>query len=233
MCMHYLFFDEAYHHEKPAQIVFAGWAVEQDRLNRNLTRLRQLFRTPVLNSIDGMLGDLNAWAIVARASLDLALFRSGEIDGTDDIARMARKDNVWSTCSIFLVNTVFSGFYKRGESLATVDVFHDPKSLTAAHDEARCKALRGLVVQHAKQFATGQNHKLFKKLRIRRVESVAKQPDLRSASKFEIGVWVSDRLCSSADAVEVGQFSRIQSFDMSEELRRTIQQFDGKRFEDD
>jgi len=40
-----LFFDEAYHHEKPGQVAFAGWAVEQDRLNRSLVRLQGLSRT--------------------------------------------------------------------------------------------------------------------------------------------------------------------------------------------
>jgi hypothetical protein len=230
--MHYLFFDESYTRKNPGKVVFAGWAVEQDRLNRKLMRLQDLSETPVLNSIDGMLEDLDAWAIVTSASLDPALFRSGESDGTDDIPRMSRTDNVWSTCSTSLVVALVSGFYKRGEDLATVDVYHDPKSLTPAHDEARRKALRGLVVQHAKGFSTARNKKLFKKLTIRRIESVAKPSDFLSANKFQLGVWVSHKLCSS-DAVEGSQFSRIRSYDMSEEVRRTIQQFDGKRFEDD
>jgi len=187
----------------------------------------------VLNSIDGMLEDLDAWAIVTRASLDPALFRSGEIDGTDDVARMSRTDNVWATCSTFLVTALLSGFYKRGEDLATADIYHDPKSLTPAHDEARCKVLRGLVVRDAKQFSNRQNNRLFKKLNIRRIEAVAKPASFQDADKFQIGVWVSDPLCSSADVVKTTQFSRIRSFDMSVEVRRTIQQFDGKRFEDD
>jgi len=183
-----LFFDEAYHHEKPGQVAFAGWAVEQDRLNRSLVRLQGLSRTPVLNSIDGMLEDLDAWAIVTRASLDPALFRSGEIDGTDDVARMSRTDNVWATCSTFLVTALLSGFYKRGEDLATADIYHDPKSLTPAHDEARCKVLRGLVVRDAKQFSNRQNNRLFKKLNIRRIEAVAKPASFQDADKFQIGV---------------------------------------------
>jgi hypothetical protein len=231
--MHYLFFDESYTRKSPGKVVFAGWVVEQDRLNRKLLRLQELSKTPVLNSIDGLLNDLDAWAIVARASLDLVLLRSGEIDGTDDVARMSRTDNVWATCSTFLVGALISGFYKRGEYLATVDVYHDPKSLTPAHDDARRQALRGLVVQHAKEFSTARNNNLFKRLNIRRIESVAKPPNFLQADKFQIGVWVSHKLSSSADPAEVGQFSRIRSYDMSEEVRRTIQQYDGKRFEDD
>jgi hypothetical protein len=231
--MHYLFFDESYTRKDAGKVVFAGWAVEQDRLNRKLMRLEELSKTPVLVSIDAMLQDLDAWAIVTRAALDPTLFRSGEIDGTDDVARMSRTDNVWATCSTFLVTTIISGFYKRGEDLATLDVYHDPKSLTPAHDEARRKALRGLVVQHAKEFSAARNNRLFKKLNIRRIECVAKPTSFLSANKFQIGVWVSHKLCSSADAFEAGQFSRIRSYDASEEVRRTIQQFDGKEFDDD
>jgi hypothetical protein len=231
--MHYLFFDESYPGNSPGKVVFAGWAVGQDRLNRTPRRLQELSRTPVLSSIDRMLEDLQAWAVVTRANLDPALFRLGDTDGTDDVARMSRTDNVWATCSTFLVSTLISGFYARREDLATVDVYHDPKSLKSAHDEARRQILRGLVVQNAKEFSAAGNSKLFKKLNIRRIESVAKPLDSLSADKFQIGVWVSDRLCSSADAAGAGQFSRIRSYDMSEEVRRTIQQFDGKKFEDD
>jgi hypothetical protein len=231
--MHYLFFDESYPRNSPGKVVFAGWAVEQDRLNRRPMRLQELSRTPVLGSIDRMLEDLQAWAVVTRANLDPRLFRSTDIDGTDDVARMSRTDNVWATCSTFLVSTLISGFYARSEDLATVDVYHDPKSLKPAHDDARRQVLRGLVVQNAKEFSTAGKSNLFKKLNIRRIESVAKPSDSLSADKFQIGVWISDKLCSSADAADVGQFSRIRSYDMSEEVRRTIQQFDGKRFEDD
>jgi hypothetical protein len=232
--VHALFvFDESYPRKSCGQIIFAGWAVEQDRLNRKPVPLQELSRTPVLSSIDGMLEDLDAWAVVTRASLDPALFRSGTIDGTDDVARMSRTDNVWATCSTFLVTTLISGFYARGEDLATLDVYHDPKSLKPAHDEARRQVLRGLVVRNAKEFSTARNRELFKKLNIRRIEPVAKPSDHLSANKFQIGVWLSDKLCSSANAVEVDQFSRIRSYDMSEEVRRTVQQFDGREFEDD
>jgi hypothetical protein len=231
--MHYLFFDESYSRKSCGQIIFAGWAVEQDRLNRKPVRLQELSRTPVLSSVNGMLEDLDAWAVVTRASLDPALFRSGEMDGTDDVARMSRTDNVWATCSTFLVTALIAGFFARVEGLATIDVYHDPKSLTPAHDEARRQVLRSSVVRNAKEFSTARNPELFKKLNIRRIEPVAKPSDPLSANKFQIGVWVSHKLCSSADAVEAGQFSRIRTTDMSEEVRRTIQQFDGREFEDD
>jgi len=196
-------------------------------------RLPELSKTPVLDSIDAVLESLDAWAILTRVILDSTLFRSGEIDGTDDVVRMSRTDNVWAICSTFLVNTIISGFYQRREDLATLDVYHDPKSLTPSHDEARRKALRGLLVRHAKEFSSARNGKLFKKLSIRRIECVAKPTGLPSADKFQIGVWVAHKLCSSADQAEAGQFHRIRNYDMSEEVRRTIQQFDGKEFEDD
>jgi hypothetical protein len=231
--MHYLFFDESYAHRSPGKLAFAGWAVEQDRFNRRPKRQRELSRTPVLNSIDVMLGDLDAWAVLIKVSLDPSLFRSGEIDGTDDVARMPRTDNIWATCSTFLITKLLTGFFTRREELATIDVYHDPKSLKPDLDEALGKSLRGSVVQTAKNVSAAFGSKLFEKLNIRRIEPVAKPSDFSSADKFQVGVWVSDRLCSYADAVEAGHFSRIRSYDVSEEVRRTIQQYDGKRFEDD
>jgi hypothetical protein len=229
--MHYLFFDESYPAKSRGKIIFAGWVVEQDRFNRNPNRLQDLSKTPVLNSINEMLENLDAYAVVSTASLDSTLFRSGEDDGTDDIARMSRTDNIWTTCSTFLVNTLLAEFFGRNKDLATIDIHHDPKTLTINHNEVRCNTLRGSVVRHAKEAA--RNKKLFEKLNIRRIESVAKPLDYRNADKFQIGVWVSDKLCSSDGAVKSRRFSRIRSFDMSEEVRRTIQQFDGKNFEDD
>jgi hypothetical protein len=232
MCMHYLFFDESYPRKSHGKIILAGWAVEQDRLNRRRVGLKELSKTPVLNSINEMLEDLGALAVVATAALDSALFRSGAEDGTDDVARMSRTDNIWTTCSTLLVNTLLAEFFSRGKDLATIDIYHDPKSLTSDHEEARRKALRGLVVRHAKEASVARGNMLFKKLNIRRIESVAKPLGYLNADKFQVGIWVSDKLCSSADAVQGRRFSRIRGYDMSEEVRRTIQQFDGKKFED-
>jgi hypothetical protein len=229
--MHYLFFDESY--PSIAKLVVAGWVVEQHRLNRNFTSLQTLLRTSRVNDVNEMLKNLEARAVIATTVLDPALFRAGKIDGTDDVPRMTRTNNVWATCSTFLVTALIAELFARREALSTIDLYHDPKSLTPAHDEARCRILRNSVIRNAKDFSTARNLEMFRKLNIRRIEPVAKPSDYGVADKFQMGVWVSDKLCTSAHAAESGQFSRIRTTNMSEEVRRTIQQFDGKKFEDD
>ena len=63
----------------------AAWAVEQDSLNRHVDRLPELYRPPILKAINSMFESLDAHAVLATATLDTALYRSGETDRTDDI----------------------------------------------------------------------------------------------------------------------------------------------------
>lgn len=99
--MHYIFLDESYSSGNGQKtIIMAAWIVEQARYNRFFSTSPDLYRTPVLERITAMLEALDAWAIVARADLDEELFRTGEIDGTDDIPSMSRSDNIWSQCFV-------------------------------------------------------------------------------------------------------------------------------------
>jgi len=63
----------------------AAWAVEQDSLNRHVDQLPELYRPPILKAINSMFESLDAHAVLATATLDTALYRSGETDRTDDI----------------------------------------------------------------------------------------------------------------------------------------------------
>jgi hypothetical protein len=82
--MYYLFIDESYLTDPGRRtIVMGAWAVEQDKWTRNVCQLADLYRPPVLKSIQVMLESLNASAVLTRASLDPALSRAGEVDGTD------------------------------------------------------------------------------------------------------------------------------------------------------
>jgi hypothetical protein len=69
----------------------AAWGVEQDRWNRQSGNL-QLYRTPVLDTILAAFDSLDAHAVIGTAILDNSVFRSGELDGTDDIREMSRTD---------------------------------------------------------------------------------------------------------------------------------------------
>ncbi len=230
--MHYLFFDESYKQAKgQTTIVVAAWAIEQLGLNRFAEHLSELYRPPVLERIDSVLNSLDAQAVVGSATLDATIFRPGEIDGTNDVAAMARTDNIWSQCLIFLVGALIERLLRRGQEVGTIDIHFDPKSLKRDHFEAIERTLGELLVSEAKRYAYERGSKLLKRLKIRRFQPVTKPSGGRAPDKFQMGTWVADKLCSNFDRIRKTRHrSRIQAFDMSDVVRRTVQQFDGKSF---
>ena len=235
--MHYLFLDESYSPRVGRKtIIMAAWLVEQARFNRYFSTSPDLHRTPVLHGINSMLESLDAWAVVAWADLDEKLFRTGETDGTDDIPSMARTDNIWSQCFIFVVGNLIAKVVHEGNDLGTVDIHFDPKSLKLAHAGAVSATLRNMLVKEAKRYASqlaqlsGARLPLLKKLKIRRIEPVSKAPNGQALDKFQTGTWVADKLCSSYEIIRIRSLTRIVAIDMSEVVRKTVQQFDGKSF---
>jgi hypothetical protein len=235
--MHYLFLDESYPPGLGRKtIIMAAWLVEQARFNRYFSTSPDLHRTPVLDGINSMLESLDGWAAVAWADLDESLFRTGETDGTDDIPSMARTDNIWSQCFIFVVGNLIAKVVYEGKDLGTVDIHLDPKSLKLAHAGAVGATLRNMLVREAKRYASqlaqlsGARLPLLRKLKIRRIEPVTKAPNSLALDKFQTGTWIADKLCSSHEIIRPRGLSRILAIDMSEVVRKTVQQFDGKSF---
>lgn len=235
--MHYLFLDESYSQGAGRKTIIMGaWLVDQAAFNRYFSSAPELHRTPVLDGINSMLASLGAWAIVAWADLGESVFRFGETDGTDDIQSMARADNIWSQCFIFISGNLIAKMVYERKDLETVDVHFDPKSLKQAHAVAVDGTLRDLMVREAKRYASqlaqlsGARSPLLKKLKIRRIEPVAKAASGQALDKFQTGTWVADKVCSSYGVIRTGNFPRIFALDMSEVVRRTVQQFDGKSF---
>lgn len=231
--MHYFFLDESYPPPAPGQkkIVMAAWAVEQHTWGPNTARRFDLFKPPILERICSMLESLDGSAVAATATLDESLFRAGEIDGTNDIPSMARPDLIWSMSATFVLGILVLELLKQNREVGTIDIHFDPKSLKSAHSEAWQKTLRQLVVNEAKRFASQRGFKQLRKLKIRRVEPVTKPDVGQIPDKFQMGTWVADKLCLHFDEIEALEgSSRISSHDMSESVRRTTQQFDGKAF---
>ena len=235
--MHYIFLDESYSSENGQKtIIMAAWIVEQARCNRFFSTSPELYRTPVLEGITAMLETLDAWVIVARADLDEKLFRTGEIDGTDDIPSMSRSDNIWSQCFIFAVGNLIANAVYVGEDVGTVDIYFDPKSLKATHAAAIAATLRNLLVRMAKQYASqfaqrsAARLQLLKNFTIRRIEAVSKAPHNQPLDKFQTGTWIAHKLCSFEGTIRSGAFKRIFHMNMSKVVAKTVQQFDGKSF---
>jgi hypothetical protein len=233
--MHYFFLDESYPPATPGQkkIVMAAWAVEQRMWNWNEKTASGfgLFKTPVLKPICSMLASLNGAAFAGIASLDELLYRAGEIDSTNEIPAMKRPDLIWSTSAVFVLGTLIFNLLQHSREIGTVDIYFDSKNLKLAHSEAWKKTLRELVVKMAKRFALERDLGQLKKLNIRRIEPVKKANHLADVSnKFQMGAWVADKLCSHFDELNALKCHQVSVLDMSESVRRTTQQFDGKSF---
>jgi hypothetical protein len=232
--MHYIFVDEAYHdHDDSRDIVVAAWAVEQQLLNdrlRVMSQLRQRGNSPILARIISAFESLDGFAVVARANLSKSVFRPRETDGTDDVPAMARTDNVWSMSVIFTVGGLIRHLGAKGQDVGTVDIYYDRRDLKPRHTAAIEGTLRNLLVSEARRFGAERGMRHFKNLAIRRIEKVGK-PKNHTPTRFQDGTWISDRLCANLEQVIAGGgMSRIVVADMSDEVRRTIQQFDGKSF---
>ena len=139
-----------------------------------------------------MFESLDAWAIVAWAYLDESLFRTGEIDGADDIRSMARSDNIGSQCFIFVGGNLIAKMVYEGKDVETVDIHFDLKSLKGDHSAAVDATLRNMFVQEAKRYASqlaqlSSARRLLRKLNIRRIEPVRKAPQRSSARQVPNG----------------------------------------------
>ena len=235
--MHYLFVDESYSGGQPPKaITMAGWIVEQARFNRYFSTSPNLHIPPVVDQINSMLETLDAWAVVGRADLDEKLFRAGEIDGTDDVSSMARTDNIWSQCFVFTVAALIAKSVREGKDVEGMDIHYDPKSLKVEHSSAIEATLRNQLVGIAKGYATQVAQRsaarahLLTKLKIRRITPVTKPRTNTVLDKFQTGTWAADKLCSAYKIIQKRGFSRIIAKDMSEVVRRTVQQFKGRSY---
>jgi hypothetical protein len=117
----------------------------------------ELYKTPVLRSLSSTFDALEARTSISTADLENALFRSGEIDGADDIPSMARTDNIWSQCVIYGVTGLIVNLVKAGQEIGTTDIYFDPKSLKGEHFQAIQGTLQKLVVVLAKGYANALN----------------------------------------------------------------------------
>jgi hypothetical protein len=229
--MHDIFIDEAYSRTGTrTKIALASWAVEQGAWSRQAERLAELYKAPVLRFLSLMFDALDARASISTADLENALFRSGEIDGADDIPSMARTDNIWSQCVIYGVSGLIVDLAKAGREIGTVDIYFDPKSLKLEHFQAIQGTLQKQVVALAKGYANALNSPLLRKFSIRRIEPVEKAQRGQVANKFQAGIWVAHKLCTNSEEILRLNPQRITHHDITDVVRRTAQQFDGIPF---
>ena len=227
--MHYIFLDEAYTKASDGDhiIVVASWAVPQGSWSIRAKSFPDLYKPPLLDRIDSMLKSHDVFAILAWAKLPPTLYKSGEVDGTDDIPRMARTDNAWSQCVTFSVMRLVLEFALAKRELGTVDIYSDPKNLTAAHALALETLLRTTVVDMIRRETVASGLGFLRKFKIRHFNAVRKPRIGEKPTKLQVGTWVSHKVCEhSAAVIQSGGLSRIIPHDISEVVKSSLRQFE-------
>lgn len=230
-----MFLDETYRDTSEGRvIVIAAWAARQARVNDRLdvlTDLQKRGTTPFFLRLDSALTTLDGLALVSKANLRRSLFKPGEIDRTIDVRGMARSDNIWSVAIIFTVGYLLRLLILNSHAIQTVDVFFDQKNLTEDHMDALKRTLSKTLVREGRRFSAQLGWNYLSNLHIRRISPVSKPQKDAVQNKFQIGTWISHKLCAKSDELfDTKGRTRIKIEDASEVITRTVQQFEGKRF---
>jgi hypothetical protein len=232
--MHYFFLDESYRLVSGQKnIIFSSWAVEQHKWRSTTASAFDLFKPPIFERVYSMFESLDASASLARAALDPSFYRPAQIDATTDIPKMSRTDTVWATAAVFALVSLMAEIMLRDQQISLVDIHYDNKTLPLAAHKSLELILRERIPDTGKPILTARGFGyLIKNLNVRRIVPVSKENHLGAIQdKFTMGTWVADKMCPHIEEIESGKFrNRIGFSDISGEIRRTAQRFDGKSY---
>lgn len=229
--MLYLFLDETYRKLRDGRRFIIGcMAVPQSRWNDCFTHVHELDlpgKEPRAHRVNAYLGQLGGLGVLAFSDVRSARMRRGEIDGTGDIPRMSRMDNLWSMCLAFAVAKTLMSALVRGNSFSTVDTYYDPKSLKGPHREALEHELRDRVGKRLKELRKHHHLNLGRSIRIRRIEEVPKAASGTAPDKLQTGTGLAHRLCGMRGLVPGPEdiFSHVKVYDNTSVLDVAMEPF--------
>lgn len=157
-----------------------------------------------LQAIDDLLSSIGGVGVLVYADLQGELLSPHEIDGTTDIPRMSRMDNVWSQLTLSAVFASLAWLQHSGVSVGAVNLYYDRRDLTAAHRTQFENVLRQNLPETAKETAT-EYPSLFKadarEMRFDNIRGVEKPESWASADAFQCGTDIAHHFCAQAAAV--------------------------------
>jgi hypothetical protein len=157
-----------------------------------------------VQAIDNLLSSIGGVGVLVYADLPGELLTPHEIDGTADIPRMSRIDNVWSQLTLSAVFASLAWLQHSGVSVGAVNLYYDRKDLTAAHRTQFENILRQILPETAKEART-EYSTLFKadarELRFDTIRGVEKPVSWASADAFQCGTDLAHHFCAQASAV--------------------------------
>lgn len=183
-----------------ALLRYTAVAFYQDRYNvHGEDRIRELFSggTSLMQPIIEMLKNTNGLALLTQARIPKDFFMEGEDICTSDIPKMALPDYWWSISMTLTIAFLFPILVKRRWTYKTVDVYSDPKSLTDTHRIKISEVLQQRLKRHVKELRKKMLQE--KKFNIRRVREIRKPKAGSQYNKFQMGVWLADRIVRKYD----------------------------------
>jgi hypothetical protein len=178
-----------------------------------------------IQTIAQVLQNSGGFAVLTYADVPAALAQAGEIDGTEDILSMKRRDNLWSQIVLLAVDTAVACLHGAPLPKLEIAVFYDPKSLKLEHRLAFKKMLHDDLPQIAKAATEvlGNTAPVY----IRCVEEVPKRKSGEQANVFQEGIHVSHHLCAqSKNLIEGGSGTGIIIVrNYTDEIIRMISKF--------
>lgn len=181
-----------------------------------------------LSAIAELLERTPGFALLAHADLPLDLVPAGEVDGTDDIPQMKRRDNVWSQAVLATATAVLACLRSGGITAAEIDLYYDPKSLKVAHRDAFETTLRQTLPNIAREDPKTGAIMASQTFVFGQVRQVQKRTGHTGADELQCGTAVAHHICSQAeDLIGSRKVARLVVKDHSDMLRSMVSKFTG------
>jgi hypothetical protein len=177
---------------------FSAVAFYQSRFNNSgLSCIRNVRHggKSLLPQIEQALSHNGSIALISHTVIPAELLPKGAKIKIDDTVKAALKDVVWSWCMISTIAKLV--LLDQSWTFRTIDIFYDFKSLTEHYRDSIKQYIRNNVRQRLNQSVTMFNQNLGGKINVRRIEAVKKPQPGYPPDKFQLGVWLADRIVKS------------------------------------
>ena len=201
----YMFIDERIEHRSShSRWLIACVVVSQvqwDAVHIHAQAVGSVRKKRRLITIVDTLEKARGFAVLTYADISSDLTPPNEIDGTTDIPRMSRRDNLWSRCALSTVTAALACLRGASPSVtaAEIDLFYDPKTLTAEHQRAIEQVVRETLPEMAKEHPDTQESDPTVQLLFQRMEAIPKRSGSSKANNLQTGTNLAHHLCCQAE----------------------------------
>ena len=183
-------------------------------------------RSRRLDAIKLLLDQTGGFCLLAYADFPAVLISRGEIDGTDDIPRMTRRDNAWMQSVVSLAAAALACMRTSGVNVGVIDLFYDPKSLTALHRSSFEELFRKTLTDIAREDSITHEIMEAPGLVFRDVQQVPKGHKNQARDHRQNGIEVAHHLCSKLDELLRERSERIVVRNHTDVICKMIAKFE-------